>query len=199
MIVYDLDCSRGHRFEGWFGSSADYAQQFSKGQLVCPLCGDPQINKAPMSPAVAPKSTQSAAQASAYAAMHEAQQRERAESTSVELAPNGAASATNSAASSAGESVAQVSGPLGPLVGGAIPEPVRAAMDALAAAQAEAIKQSKWVGDDFAEKSRAMHYGDAELEAIHGKATLKEAKELLEEGVPLAPLLCPVVEPDKLN
>lgn len=72
-------------------------------------------------------------------------------------------------------------------------------MQALADAQAKALKQSRYVGDGFAEETRAMHYGEKELEAIHGKATLKEAKELLEEGVPVAPLLAPFTPPEDLN
>ena len=31
MIVFDLSCSQGHRFEGWFGSSEDYASQQERG------------------------------------------------------------------------------------------------------------------------------------------------------------------------
>ena len=31
MIVYDLHCDNGHRFEGWFGSSADYERQSEVG------------------------------------------------------------------------------------------------------------------------------------------------------------------------
>ncbi len=38
-------------------------------------------------------------------------------------------------------------------------------------AQANALKRSKWVGDAFAEQSRAMHYGERDAETIHGRAT----------------------------
>ena len=31
MIVFDLICDDGHRFEGWFGSSQDFAEQ-QRGQ-----------------------------------------------------------------------------------------------------------------------------------------------------------------------
>ena len=34
MIVFDLECREGgHRFEGWFGSSADYDDQQARGLL----------------------------------------------------------------------------------------------------------------------------------------------------------------------
>lgn len=56
MIVFDLKCeSQGHVFEAWFGSSADYEDQKARGLLSCPLCGDAQVGKAVMAPAVAAK------------------------------------------------------------------------------------------------------------------------------------------------
>ena len=69
----------------------------------------------------------------------------------------------------------------------------------LAKAQEAALKNSKWVGKGFAEQSRAMHYGEREHTAIHGEASLEEARELLEEGVPIAPLPLPVAPPEELN
>ena len=72
-------------------------------------------------------------------------------------------------------------------------------MQAMAAMQAEALKSSRWVGGDFAEQSRAMHYGEREAESIHGQTTLEEARELLEEGIEVAPLLVPVVPPEHSN
>ena len=56
MIVYDLHCDYGHRFEGWFGSSTDYEDQCERGLVACPECGSAEIGKAPMAPAVPAKS-----------------------------------------------------------------------------------------------------------------------------------------------
>ena len=58
MIVYDLVCTAAHRFEAWFGSSADYDAQKARGLLECPLCGCGQVDKAVMAPAVPAKSNQ---------------------------------------------------------------------------------------------------------------------------------------------
>ena len=69
----------------------------------------------------------------------------------------------------------------------------------LAAAQAEMLKDSRWVGDRFAETARAMHAGEAEPEQVHGQATLAQAKSLAEDGVPVAPLPLPVVPPGQVN
>ena len=52
MIVYDLCCDAGHRFEGWFGSSTDYTGQRERGLVACPQCGSGAVEKAPMAPAV---------------------------------------------------------------------------------------------------------------------------------------------------
>jgi hypothetical protein len=45
MIVFNLGCDRGHRFDGWFGSSDDYVSQCKRGLLECPVCGDKKITK----------------------------------------------------------------------------------------------------------------------------------------------------------
>ena len=58
----------------------------------------------------------------------------------------------------------------------------------LAALRAEIEKNSDYVGDRFAAEARKMHLGDSETRAIHGEATLADAKSLLEDGVPVAPL-----------
>jgi hypothetical protein len=42
----------------------------------------------------------------------------------------------------------------------------------LAAIQSELLKDSRWVGDKFAETARAIHSGEAEPEQVHGSATL---------------------------
>ena len=52
MIVFDLSCDGGHRFEGWFASSEDYAVQRQRGLVACPQCGSGAVDKAPMAPAV---------------------------------------------------------------------------------------------------------------------------------------------------
>ena len=55
MIVFDLTCTDGHRFEGWFGSTADYEDQCARGLVTCPECGSAEVIKAPMAPAVPAK------------------------------------------------------------------------------------------------------------------------------------------------
>ena len=85
--------------------------------------------------------------------------------------------------------------PMAPRVPAKSPNPLAR----LAAMQAEALKDSRWVGDQFAETARAMHSGEIEAAQVHGQATLAEAKSLVEEGVPVAPLPLPVVPPTQVN
>lgn len=73
------------------------------------------------------------------------------------------------------------------------------ALAKLAALQAEMLKGSRWVGDQFVDTARAMHMGDMEPEQVHGQATIEQAKTLVEEGVPVAPLPLPVVPPNQVN
>ncbi|WP_413740754.1 DUF1178 family protein [Sphingomonas sp. Sphisp66] len=79
------------------------------------------------------------------------------------------------------------------------PEGIKPAIAALAAAQARALEGSQWVGTGFAEKARAMHLGEAPAAPIHGQTSAAEAKALIEEGVPVAPLPLPVVPPEACN
>jgi hypothetical protein len=56
MILYKLQCKKGHEFEAWFASSDVFDRQKKKGQLACPTCGTKSVSKALMAPNVAPSS-----------------------------------------------------------------------------------------------------------------------------------------------
>ena len=47
MIVFDLLCGEGHRFEGWFGSADDFASQRDRKLLSCPSCGTEKVKRVP--------------------------------------------------------------------------------------------------------------------------------------------------------
>jgi len=47
---------------------------------------------------------------------------------------------------------------------------------------------SDYVGKDFAEEARKIHYGESDERAIYGETTPDEAESLKEEGVPCAPI-----------
>ena len=86
-----------------------------------------------------------------------------------------------------------------PVSGGRLPPAAQQLMTKMAAMQAAALQQSTWVGDQFAARSRAMHYGERKETTIHGEATLAEASELIEEGIAVMPLPFPVAPPDEVN
>lgn len=52
MVVYDLICENNHRFEGWFPSFESYQEQAAQGQLSCPTCNSPGVEKLPHACAV---------------------------------------------------------------------------------------------------------------------------------------------------
>lgn len=63
--------------------------------------------------------------------------------------------------------------------------PAEAALEAL---RRKVEASSDYVGLRFAEEARAMHQGDRPARAIHGEARPEEARKLIEDGVPVAPL-----------
>ena len=50
MILYDLNCAKGHAFEAWFKDSKTYDRQAKGGKVACPVCGDTDVSKALMAP-----------------------------------------------------------------------------------------------------------------------------------------------------
>ncbi|MFC1581026.1 DUF1178 family protein [Thermodesulfobacteriota bacterium] len=45
MIVFDLECSQGHVFEGWFNDIPSFEKQNKKNMVVCPYCDDTKIKR----------------------------------------------------------------------------------------------------------------------------------------------------------
>ena len=151
MIVFDLKCANAHVFEAWFGSSADYEAQKARGLIACPLCGDAEVGKAVMAPAVAAKGNRAPAAADAM-----------------------------------------------PVAAGGDAER-KALLAALAKAQARMLEGSTWVGGEFAAQVRDMHEGALPQRSIHGHVTPDEARSLVEDGLPVAPLPFPVLPPGQEN
>jgi len=68
----------------------------------------------------------------------------------------------------------------------AMPEDPRAR--ALAELRAKVEAESDYVGMNFAAEARAIHEGEAPRRSIYGEAKFADAKALVEDGVPVAPL-----------
>lgn len=68
MIIYDLACVQGHRFEGWFASGEEYAQQHARGLVRCPVCDGGEVERLPSARVSVPKGAPSLAPAPVPAA-----------------------------------------------------------------------------------------------------------------------------------
>ena len=61
-----------------------------------------------------------------------------------------------------------------------------AAMKVLAELRDHVEKNADYVGEQFAEEARKIHYGEADKRNIYGEASKEEARELVEEGIDVA-------------
>jgi hypothetical protein len=79
-----------------------------------------------------------------------------------------------------------------------LPEPVREFFDGW---RKHIASTHDDVGDSFAREARAMHEGETDHRPIYGTASPAEARDLMEDGVPVMPLpkLAVPPKPEKLN
>ena len=68
------------------------------------------------------------------------------------------------------------------------PEEVRKARQFMTGLRKFVEANADYVGQNFPEEARKIHYGEVEERHIYGEATLKDAQELIEEGIDVAPL-----------
>jgi len=161
MIVFDLLCGEGHRFEGWFGSAADFAAQKERRQLACPGCGNAQVERVPSVSRVnlgAPEP-------------QPAGRRRRAQE------PAG----TPSQGPGAPQHVPEMEGK----------DPFAIAQMLYSRMLDELLTKTQDVGKDFPAEARRIFYEEAPARAIRGVASAQEHDELLDEGIPVARLPLP--------
>jgi hypothetical protein len=161
MIKYALICDQGHTFESWFSNAQGYETQVKRGFVECPTCQTKQVSKAMMAPSVSTSRRKEAIAAQAAAAI-------QAQAASAPPAPAAAP---------------QPAQPVALLDEGQ--QALRAMVREL---HEKLTENSTDVGDRFTTEARDMHSGEAPMRPIHGRATLEEAKALIEEGVPVMPL-----------
>ena len=170
MIKYALICDQGHTFESWFSNAQGYETQVKRGFVECPTCQTKQVSKAMMAPAVS-TSRRKEAIAAQTAALTAAAMQAQAQSAAAASAPPAPAAAPD---------------PGPPL---ALLDEGQHALRAMVRELHEKLTENSTdVGDRFTTEARDMHSGDAPMRPIHGRATLEEAKSLIEEGVPVLPL-----------
>jgi hypothetical protein len=129
VIVLNLICVSGHRFEAWFASTDAFDVQLAGGLVACPHCQATEVSRLPNAPHVRRASPQ-----------------------------------TPSA-----------------------PEATTRLAQTLAALADEAED----VGARFPEEARRIHYREASARSIRGQASVTDAMDLLEEGIPVLPLPSP--------
>ncbi|MCB4456362.1 DUF1178 family protein [Leisingera sp. McT4-56] len=159
MIQYSLKCADGHSFDSWFQSAAAFDKLAAAGMVSCAVCGGTQVDKAIMAPRVRPG--------------------RKAVSGVGEPEPEPAAAAAPAPVPAAAPAA---SGP------GMLSRPSGEVEKALAELRKKVEENSDYVGNNFVREARAMHLGEAPERAIHGEAKLEDARELIEEGVPVLPL-----------
>ena len=169
MIKYARICDQGHTFESWFSNAEGYETQVKRGFVECPTCQTKQVSKALMAPSVSTSRRKEAIRAQT-AAMTAAAMQAQAQSASAS-APPAPAAATE---------------PAQPV---ALLDEGQQALRAMVRELHEKLTENSTdVGDRFTTEARDMQSGDTPLRPIHGRATLEEAKALIEEGVPVMPL-----------
>ena len=72
-------------------------------------------------------------------------------------------------------------------------------MDAMGKVRAHVEQNFDYMGDAFASEARAIHEGRSEDRGIYGQATAAEVRDLVEDGVPIAPLPPEPVKKSELN
>jgi hypothetical protein len=159
VIHYALVCGAGHTFESWFANSAAYDKQVKRGLVTCPACGSAKVEKAIMAPSLARGGGRGKT----------AETRDVAASEPVS-APDSAEGATAKAP------VAMIS------------EQERELRTKLKELRDHLVKNADYVGGEFPEEARRMHYGEIEHRSIYGEASPEDAKSLHEEGVEFHPL-----------
>ena len=62
VIIYDLKCRDGHKFEGWFKDRGAFEKQKEKALIACPVCGNTDAVMVPSSMAIMGRDSHSSAE-----------------------------------------------------------------------------------------------------------------------------------------
>ena len=166
MIRFRLQCPEDHQFDAWFANSAAYDTQAKRGLVACAVCGSTKIEKALMAPNVATKGNKKADKpASAKVTPPQ--------DDATEVAATGVA-ATNSVALT-GEAAKRA----------AVAQELVSLMRKV---RAEVEAKAEYVGPNFAEEARKIHYDEAPNRGIYGEASKRDVVALLDEGIDIMPL-----------
>lgn len=159
MILFDIKCSDGHVFEAWFQNNEAYEKQANCDLIECPMCGCTKISKSLMSPNISPKGEV------------------------VDYSSNEGSGHDNHKVMVSAHSVA---------TNDVSSEDVKRALEhmhnTMAKFRRQVEKSCEYVGTNFAEEARKIHYGEGEKRGIYGETTVRETEELIEEGIDILPV-----------
>lgn len=163
MIVFDLKCNHGHTFEGWFRSSDDFDEQSASDIIACPACSSVEVSKAIMAPNVTTKSNQKSGLA---------KKSEAKPTAMIEI----------NTPMTDGEDITAAIAP-------DLPQELQDQMEELFAKVQKHVEDNcTYVGENFSDEARKVHYGESDTPGIYGEATEEETLELIEEGIDILPL-----------
>ena len=60
MIIFDLQCENGHKFDGWFKDREAFNEQNSQHLVTCPVCNCPKVDIIPSSITIMGKDSRAA-------------------------------------------------------------------------------------------------------------------------------------------
>lgn len=60
MIIYDIKCENGHKFEGWFKDRQAWIEQNARKLVCCPVCNSSNVDITPSSIAIMGKVSKTA-------------------------------------------------------------------------------------------------------------------------------------------
>ena len=199
MIRYALNCKKGHEFEAWFRSSADYDEQRSKKLVQCPSCATTNVEKAIMAPNINLGKNSRAPGAHevdgehAPSAQSQSQHEQRLHRDPASETDNQATSQTPTdptprALEPQVEQTEQTEQTeQAEMHGLNLPNP-KEMLEAIRQYRAHIEENAENVGDKFADEARKIHYEEEPSRSIYGNATPDEVEELIEEGVEIAPI-----------
>jgi len=173
MIRYALACDQGHAFESWFANSAAFDKQAKRSLVTCPVCGSAKVEKTMMAPSLGSGSG-------------------RAEAAGPQ--PPGPAPAPPNPAPPPLQPAPMPPIPPKNPVAMMLP-PERELRQKLKELRDHITKNASYVGPQFPEEARKIHYGETKPRSIYGEASPEEAKELQDEGIEFHPL--PILPDDK--
>lgn len=157
MIHYQIRCSRGHEFDGWFKDSRGFDEQVARGFVECPVCRDKDVARALMAPSL-PRPRSTSAAPAEPPAPPVSKQTEDASAPSQQHTPIA-------------------------VTGSGMPDQTRALLQRM---RGEIEKHCEYVGPAFAEEARRMHRGESKRRGIYGEATPEQAESLSDEGISVA-------------